>query len=386
MKRVAIIGAGAAGLACAATIIKLNPKIEVVLIDKNNSLGKKLLVTGNGRCNISNDDMRQQYYHGNGFERFYPLIHDFNVREFFSDLGMITTNIDTFVYPYTKQATTVVDAFKSMIRNIEVKTGFEVIDIIFDKSYLIKSQDNVVEVDYVVIATGGKAYVKKEYNGYALLEKLGHTLTSINPSLVQIKTKEVYKELKGSRLSCTVSFVNNNIELRREVGEVMFTDYGLTGIAIMQCSRLVHQYPQSKIVIDCMPEYEYSQLVELLEGRKIKFNTIEDYCNGLILKPLMKIFINKLNIAEVCDIAPDSLAKMIKEFTLHVIGTQTFENSQVCAGGVSLEEIDNDFMSRLYDNMFIIGEVLDIDGDCGGYNLHYAFASGYHVGRRIAND
>lgn len=397
--KVVIIGGGASGMALAVMLKQKNKSVDVTVLEKEQRILKKLLVTGNGQCNISNVNHSATVYHGDS-SLAETIIGDFDLckqQEFFSQVGVRTVVQESGkVYPASYQAASVVDAlrFSAEEKGVEVicdclvtsvlpkKDGFE---IVADKKYF---------ADKVVIATGGAAGGKLgNTGGYSLLEKLGHKLVDIKPSIVQIKTeKEVIRSLKGIKVDAIAKAVKNGKVLRSEKGEVLFTEYGLSGPAIMQLSGTV-------ISKGCniSLELEEMQKEELIKELKQRRNSIKDrvsgeFLNGFINKRLGQTLLKLASVtgdkkcSEITDNEIEKIASLLKNLDFKVMGDMGFANAQVTSGGVSTEQFYPSLQSKLVGGLYAMGEVLDVDGDCGGFNLAFAWSSANAVAKDICEN
>lgn len=372
MKTVAIIGAGAAGLVAASSLSRKVNNTKIMLFEQFNRSGKKILASGNGRCNISNKELSLQDYNTDNKE-IEKIIMNFNPVAYFEEIGMLTKYTGNLLYPLSNQALTVKNTLVDSLVNVEVKEECKVLKInkIGPQYQVITTADTYV-VDYIVIATGSCASKLSGEDNLAIIKRLGITTTSLYPSLVQLKTKPVYKQLKGVRIKCKVSLLVDNTSIDTKEGELLFTEYGVSGICIMQLSRHYYKYldKEVSISIDLLPEYTSKEVEQLLMRRKAKYSSI--YLAG--------IFNNKL--ASVLE----SLQRIdLKDWRFEITATNDYSQAQVMSGGVDLKEVNQNLESNQYQNLFIVGEALDVDGDCGGYNLHFAFASGDYVGKYIAD-
>lgn len=395
--KVAIIGGGASGLM--AAISAANCGYNVTVLERLDRVGKKILATGNGRCNYTNINSDIKNFHGKNPDFIKKAMNTFWVDEtisFFEELGMLTTVEENGkAFPYSLQASAVLDVLRFEIErlNINIITNFEAKSIIRkNDSFLIESYDgNCEKADKVIISTGGKAspFLGSNGSGYDILKKLGHTLTDIFPSLVQIKTDTKYvKALKGIKVNANVT-VKNHVDLGFSSGEVLFTDYGLSGPAIFNISRLPAEHKNTKIILDLLPRIDYNSLKELLIKRKSPTRNLENYFVGMLNK---KIGMTLMKYADVLPYQRSSdtltnkeieiLSKAIKSFEFEAIGTTSWNNAQVTAGGISTDEVNPQTLeSNLIKGLYITGELLDIDGDCGGHNLQWAWTSGYVAGK-----
>lgn len=406
MTKVAVIGGGASGM-CAAIELMNNvtdkTDVEVTVLEKMTRVGKKLLVTGNGRCNITNMNSACSGYRGDtdfaktALSRFTP---ESNI-EFFNSLGLYTrTEEDGRVYPISNQASSVLDALRFECERLGVKfvCDYRAVHIkeavtAFSRKIVINNRDRF---DYVIVASGGKAAKIHGTDGdsYDLLKMLGHTVTPIAPALVSLNCSDFTKSLKGIRSVCGVELIIDGKPEYKNFGEVQFTDYGLSGIPIMQLSRFVSMSPSNNIQIylDLTPDFSKEKLHEYLISRREKDTGLcENMLSGIINKQLCITVMKECNIAvnrrvnTLNDGEINALSKILKCWKINVKNSRSFEYAQATAGGVKCSEFDPETMeSRLADGVYCCGEALDVDGDCGGYNLQWAWSSGRTAGRSIA--
>lgn len=394
---IAVIGGGASGLMAAISAARCGA--YVTIYERCDRVGRKILATGNGRCNYTNINAGEENYHGNGKSLIKSIKNSFWVSqtiEFFRELGMLTKVMENSkAFPYSLQASAVLDVlrFEVLRLGIEVVTGFEVkaIQKRNDKFTITSFDGKIRTADKVILSTGGKASPSLGSNGsgYDILKALGHSVNDCFPSLVQVKTDTKYvKALKGIKLDARVQVIGKEI-LTESYGEVLFTEYGLSGPAIFNISRVCAEKKDVKIVLDLLSEISFYELEELLKSRKSDTRILENYFVGMLNK---KLGIEILKYADVLPLSRSSdtlsdkeikrIAKAVKEFTLNCKGTLSWNNAQVTAGGISATEVDDKTLqSKIVDGLYITGEVLDIDGDCGGYNLQWAWSSGYVAGK-----
>lgn len=410
MKEIVIVGAGASGLAAAVTAAQNGAKVKV--IEKNNKPGKKLLATGNGRCNITNLDMCASKYRGHNIWFVEELLKKYDterILEFFAGLSVMTRNINGYVYPYSLQASTIVDKLVSECNSLGVAiiTDTEVLDIQNNNEggfvvHAVKSQDNnksrlTYKADSVIISTGSIAGTKsKNLNdmfGTELAKKTGHRVYDIVPGLTGLVCNNSYqKYVSGVRWNTKVSLLVDNKACVSEQGELQFADYGISGIVVFQVSRYaalaLKENKKVRVKLDFMPEYDRKDLEEFIVKRMENFQrlSIYDLLSGIFNSKLTSFILlnskidGSMKSGRLKNI--DGLINVIKGLELEVTNTRAFEYSQVCAGGVDVSMIDNTMESKLVKGMYFTGEILDIDGICGGYNLHFAFATGIEAGEQ----
>lgn len=401
-----IIGAGASGLISAIYASKNSS--EVVILEKNDTSAKKILITGNGRCNYYNEDQNINHYHSENNELIKDIITKENTDEimnFFNKIGIIPKIKDGYYYPYSNQATSIKEALltEAKIKGVKIITGENVTKINKNNNkFVIETENNTYNADKVILATGSKAYPKtgSDGSGYLLASSFGHKITNIYPSLSQLKGEESYfKNWSGVRADVKVSLLENNKIIKEEKGEIQLTNNGVSGICIFNLSGLASkgliEGNKEEIVINFMPWLNsFNEASNYLEERnkKLKNRTIEQFLEGFlnyklihVILKLSKInkdyFWNELNLEK-----KKKLIQNLISFTVKITKISSFEESQVCKGGVLLEEINVKTMeSKLEKNLYITGELLDVDGDCGGYNLTFAWISGMLAGKNIGD-
>lgn len=408
MKTIAIVGAGASGLMCAITILQ-NLKYagaRVVLLEKNERAGKKLLATGNGKCNLTNTYLMPDMYHSHSREKAFDIIKNFNdqnIIEFFSSIGVVCKTANgTCVYPRSMQASSVLDAMRFELERLggQILGDFEVCDIKAYKTYeLISTNQSVFKADIVVVASGTNATFGTNI-GINLLKKTGHRIFPLYPALTQLKCDNTHiKTAKGMRTDANVSLLCDKKIVHSECGEVLFTDYGLSGIAVMQLSGIAakllsdNKNHNISVCVDMAQEYGEDELFLFLKDRAKKLSHLnaENFLTGFINKRIGVMVIKKaigslsVNVSELSDADIKNIVKTLKCFESAVTGTNGFKNAQVCGGGASIDDFDDSLCSKIVPNLYACGEVLDVYGECGGYNLTWAWASGYACAMAIAN-
>ena len=389
---VVIIGGGASGLFLAS---ELPSNLSVAILESNDRVGKKLLATGNGKCNLTNLDMNIIHYNKPSMvEGFLDKFDCHDTIATFEHMGLLTKVIDNRVYPYSECATTVLDVLRHNINknNIQIFTSHFVNFIddfndIFSIQGIIKSKDkNFANQSFefnaknIVLATGTPASFGR--NSLDLYQSLGHTVKSLVPSLVPIKTnKEPIKGLQGVRVKAGVK-----IGYRYEIGEVLFKNFGISGIAVFNMSTYLARGKAKfgdSIYIDFMPDYSLADVEDRL--RKKSKKTVGE----LMLGTFHSKVIDRILWASDCkmeDLAQNkitSIAKTIKNYKLIIEGLGDTSLCQVMSGGLILDEFDKNLMSNKHKGAYAIGESLDIDGDCGGYNLQWAWTSAKIVANAI---
>ncbi len=393
---IAVIGGGAAGLVSAIYAAQKNRKLNIVVLESLSRVGKKLITTGNGRCNITNKNASKNDYHSEDVDALDTVFGKYFLNEtmdFFSNIGIeITFENDGRAYPYSYQASSVVDAlrFACEENKVEIKTDTKVSDFsLYNSVYSLSTENEKIMAKSIIIATGlfsGGNSVGSDGSFYNLLKKKGFKTVKTTPSIVQIKADTaVTKQLKGIKTEALATLLNGGETVRTEKGEVLFTDYGLSGPPILQISREVSRKKgEFTVLLDLMYDFTEKQLTDLLYKRRenLKNRNAENFLTGLLNKrvgqTVVKLCGINLNseISSITDNEIIKIAKKVKNFDFSVVGTTGFNNSQVTAGGIALCEFDkNTLQSKRYKGMFAAGEILDVDGDCGGYNLQWAWSS-----------
>ncbi len=398
--KIAIIGAGASGMAAAVTAAASGTD-QVLLFERQARVGRKLAATGNGRCNLTNRRTEPVHYHGSGTDFVRPALEAFppeKVLEFFQTLGLYTvTEPDGKVYPYSDQANSVVDVLRFALdrRNITLLTGTEIAGVKrLPKGFRLKTADGQsYECEVLIVACGGAAGTKLGggLSGYQLLRSLGHHCTKLSPSLVQLKYDPgVVQGLKGVRANAGLQLTVNGALLAASWGEVQFTDYGISGPAVFEISRAAALAEGAVLQLDLLPGYSAADLLSALCIRISRFPTLEagDLLTGILHNRLGKMLVKACGIplsAPITAIKWEQLNDVVQichAFRLPIVGNLGMEGAQVTAGGIVTQEFDpTSLQSRLVPGLYACGEVLDVDGDCGGFNLQWAWASGMLAGQ-----
>ncbi len=384
---VAVIGGGASGIMAAIFAARCGK--NVCILEKNPRIGKKILATGNGRCNFTNINSKAEDYNsefvGSALSRFSSK----QVISFFEELGLLSKEeAEGRVYPLSGQATAVLDVLRLELSRLSVKiiADFDVQKVEKNNNgFAIFSKNQKVEAKKVIVATGGKASPKSgsDGKGYELLRAFGHHTTKLVPSLVQLKTE---KSVGGVRAYGKVTTASG----RYDTGEIQFNNYGISGIPVFGLAKYVKK--GEPVFLDLLPDYTEEQVITILKNKPKQ--TMETYLIGILNKALGQLLLKECGISPLSKMSDTlkndeiiKIAKMIKSWRFDVTGTMPWDNAQVTAGGIELSEINRYTLeSKLIEDLYITGEVLDIDGPCGGYNLQWAWASGMVAGSEAAID
>ncbi len=393
MNKIAVIGGGAAGIMAAITASKNGAKVTIY--EQNDRIGKKLLATGNGRCNFTNSDFSTlSYYYADKDstkEAFLTeIFKQFSYEDliaFFETLGMSVVEREGLYYPFSNQASTVLDLLRITLDELNIK--------VCTNSKINHIESLWKQYDAIIVACGSNATTKinGKTNGYSLAKSLGHSIIPVEPSLVGLHgTGSFQKATAGVRTKVNLTLKINGCTTEQESGELQLTEYGLSGIAIFQLSRNatinLKNGNKVEIIIDFLPYLMSEELENYVVKRKElrKNQDLETFFVGMLHKKLISPLLKELGFqpnTKVNTLSSKQLTKcvsLLKELPVTITGTNPIEGAQVCSGGVSIEELDYSLMSLKKSGIFFAGEMVDIDGICGGYNLQWAWSSGYVAG------
>ncbi|MDU2383370.1 MAG: NAD(P)/FAD-dependent oxidoreductase [Finegoldia magna] len=401
--RVGIIGAGASGV-FAALILKQN-YIDTTVIERNTNALKKIYATGNGRCNFTNRNVSYKNYHGENPKFTISAIKKFDnydVIEFFNDMGIPEVELENGkIFPKSLQASSIVKQMMCLANHLEVEFIFDsFVDDVRKNGdvFEVKSNDSIYKFDYLVVACGSKAYKKSgsDGNGYILMEKLGHNIVKTHPGIVQLRLNgDSFKKMSGTKFKANAKLVVDDREIFEFYHDVLFTDYGISGPTILQLSgeaiRAKNKGLDVKIRIDTVDLDEnklYEHLIYIISLNYYK--KINELLVGLINDNLIEEVLNQAGINKdinVCELSKEEIYKLahtLKNLEFSVSGYKDEDSGQITCGGVDTDEINPSTMeSKKIKNLYIIGEIMDVDGDCGGYNLQWAFSSAYSCAMSI---
>jgi predicted Rossmann fold flavoprotein len=393
-----VLGGGASGMMAAIIAARNNQK--VILIERNNMLGKKLLATGNGKCNFSNMFCSSKDY----FDKEKFVENSFNIfgvketLKFFRELGVLEREeAEGRIYPFSNQATAILDALRFEIESLNMKVMLSTkVNKIAKKnqqfSVLLENGQEILG-DRVILSTGGNAgpVYGSTGDGFKFAIELGHIVNKTRPALTKLICRESYfAKLKGVRARGKVTVANNNNDDEHsDIGEIQFTENGISGICVFNISRFVLG-PSTIATIDLFPDFTEAELYEILRKRikTIGDRPISMLLNGMINSKITPVLLNEINVdrstKEVKDIDENLMCKIVlklKNWNLKIAGTSDFMDAQTTVGGIKLEEVnENTLESKITPGLFFAGEILDVDAKCGGYNLQWAWTSGYVAG------
>lgn len=399
MNKIAVIGGGAAGMIAAITAQRLG--CQVSLYEKNTRVGKKLLATGNGRCNYTNTGACSDDYHSGKANFVYHALQQFSAAaaiDFFKALGIEPKyENDGKVYPRSEQASSILDVLRHEVNRLGVKLYTEIAldNIVIGETGFLLNQNH--SYDAVIIATGGKAMPASGCtgDGYAIAKRFGHNIIEPKPALVQLKLAgNFFKAISGVKLDSQVTLYHKGRVLAVEQGDLLFTDYGISGPPVLQLSRIAAHYNNGlTVALNLYSDYSVDELRAIISARRQLDKTIADSLTGLVNKRLSGVILKQCQIdgkaqaSTLSDTAIDKLTSALSDWRIPITGSKGWQSAQVTVGGVDTSEVSpNDLQSNFIPGLYFCGEVLDVDGRCGGYNLQWAWASGYLAGKQAAGE
>lgn len=405
-KKVGIIGGGASGMA--AAIAAARQGAEVTILERNDRIGKKILVTGNGKCNLGNYQLTLAEYYGENPAFIEKALQRFDTKDtiaFFNSMGLLIKERNGYLYPNCEQAAVVLDVLRYELQalGVTIITECKINSVAKDgKTGRIAVSDGVKQYHYdaVVLACGSKAAPKtgSDGSGYKLAKQLGHHIVPTVPALVQLKCREDYfKAVAGVRADAVIKIYANRECVAKERGELQLTEYGISGIPVFQISRVANYIlrDNSEVLaeIDFLPDMSAEAYKKFCQERKRaqKNRTVEEFFSGMLHKKIMALFLKMAGVKGNIPISEAPEEKLEQVFALcrcwkvHINGSNPYDNAQVCAGGVDTVELTEDMESRKMPGVFLAGELVDVDGKCGGYNLQWAWCSGILAGKAAAS-
>ena len=406
MRHVTVIGGGAAGMMAAITSAREGARVTI--LEHKDRIGKKILSTGNGRCNFTNTYQTPACYRSDNRDFAWNIIQKFNVEKtisFFKELGIYPKDRNGYLYPYSDQAAAILEVLQIEVAKLDicVMTEINVLDIQpVKKGIRITTDKKTITADSVILACGSKAapVTGSDGSGYQLAKLFGHRIVPVLPALVQLRCAEkFYKSISGVRVQGTVEIYADDIFLASDTGEIQLTNYGISGIPVFQVSRYaakaLYQKQSVTAVLNFMPDMNKDEFLSFLQERitLCPYKTLDEFFTGVFPKKLCELWIRLSRLPKemrVSDLSGEQLEKLvllIQHLRTHITETNSFEQAQICCGGVDTTEINPDTLESNYvPGIYFAGELLDVDGICGGYNLQWAWSSGYVAGKEAAGN
>ena len=406
MRHVTVIGGGAAGMMAAITSAREGARVTI--LEHKERIGKKILSTGNGRCNFTNTYQTPACYRSDNRDFAWNIIQKFNVEKtisFFKELGIYPKDRNGYLYPYSDQAAAILEVLQIEVAKLDicVMTEINVLDIQpVKKGIRITTDKKTITADSVILACGSKAapMTGSDGSGYQLAKLFGHRIVPVLPALVQLRCAEkFYKSISGVRVQGTVEIYADDIFLASDTGEIQLTNYGISGIPVFQVSRYaakaLYQKQSVTAVLNFMPDMNKDEFLSFLQERitLCPHKTLDEFFTGIFPKKLCELWIRLSRLPKemrVSDLSREQLEKLvllIQHLRTHITETNAFEQAQICCGGVDTTEINPDTLESNYvSGIYFAGELLDVDGICGGYNLQWAWSSGYVAGKEAAGN
>ena len=403
-RHVIIVGGGASGLV--AAISAAREGAQVTIVEQKDRLGKKILSTGNGRCNLTNEYMDVSCFRGDDTTIVSEILDKFGYKEtisFFEELGVILKDRQGYVYPISDQASTILEVLCMELEHLGINVLLDQpVNYICktNSGFVVQTKETTLQGDAVILATGGQAasVLGSNGTGYTLAKSFGHKLSPVVPALVQLKGKgKFFKQISGVRTQAKVSLYVNNEYICEDTGELQLTNYGISGIPVFQISRYASKaLNENKIVVaevDFQPSMSDDTFKTFIHKRLEQHGhrTAEEFLVGIFHKKLIGLILKASRINEndmmskITQERIDKLLSVSKHFQIEIEGVNDFEQAQVCAGGVLTCEVNSQTLESVYaDGLYMTGELLDIDGICGGYNLQWAWSTGFIAGKNAA--
>lgn len=402
-QHIVVIGGGASGIVAAITAAREGA--IVTLLEQKDRIGKKILSTGNGKCNLTNEYMSDECFRGDDLAIVGPVLAQFAYHKtcrFFEELGLILKSRQGYIYPISDQASAVLDVLRMELYrlSVDIQTNAKVVRIEKKESFKVYTSSEVFSADKVILATGGMAskVLGSDGSGYPLAKSMGHHISEVVPALVALQAKEkFFASLSGIRTNAKITLYVDDMQVAEDVGELQLTNYGISGIPVFQVSRFAAKaFTRNKKVmveIDYIPTMNERDFARFMCERKEQHahKTAEEFCVGVLHK---KLGITLLKLAGIKADFPIHQVKeksfrqflyLCKHFQTEIVATNSFDQAQVCAGGVKTKEINPHTMESIKTpGLYLTGELLDIDGICGGYNLQWAWSTGYIAGMHAA--
>lgn len=399
-----VVGAGASGMVAALEASKGGSR--VLILERMDRPGKKILATGNGKCNMTNLTMEKDCYRGSAKDlaRFgNSVMSPDKLRRYFYDLGLATMDRDGYVYPITEQAKSVLSTLLLALseQKVAIHTGEKVEHILPIKSfqYEVRTEKDIYHTSFLVLATGGMASPKlgSDGSGYQLLKELHIPVKKPAPALTALcSSKKIFKSLSGVRTKGMISLFLDGTFCEKEQGEIQLTDYGISGIPVFQLSRYaiegMEEGKKAEVELDFFPEWDFGRVRKIVRDfRKKKERSASSLLSGLVHEKWIPVLLKEAGIQKetLVSLIPEKswnrLIHLLKAYPIPIDGYRDFDFAQACQGGAYGNELTKELESKKYKGLYLTGELVDVDGICGGYNLHWAFTSGYLAGKSIAD-
>lgn len=397
MSKVVVIGAGASGIIAS---LKAKENNDVILIDGNNTCGKKILVTGNGKCNYWNSFININNYYTDNYEVLESILkYNKEVLNYLYSIGIYPKIKNNYYYPLSGTSSSIKEILNNELKRNNIKVLYNTRVINVDKKdnlYYIETNNELIKADKVIVSTGSMAYSKfgSDGFGYEIAQKFNHKINPVLPALVSLNSNDsLVKNWHGIRCDVKLSLIIDNKLVKEESGEIQLTDKGISGICTFNISSLVSKSLNNNkdviVNINFVPSIDNFKEFFIKRNKELKNRNIYELLESILNYKLIDIILKKSNINK--DVYWNNLSNKKKEdlinnivnFKLHIDSTNTYEFAQVCTGGISLNEINNNMESIYNKNLYFTGEVLDVDGICGGFNLAFAFITGYIAGSSV---
>ena len=406
MRTVVVVGGGASGMMAAVAAASSGAKVTI--LEHKDRIGKKILSTGNGRCNFTNIHQEPLCYHSDNPLFPWSVVERFGAQDviaFFLKLGIYSKNRNGYIYPNSDQASAVLDAFRMELKRLKVTvcTDTQCLEIRPGrKGFAVETDRNTYRADRVILCAGSKAapVTGSDGSGYDLAKSLGHRIVPVLPALTALRCEGTFfKSIAGVRAFGTAAVWSEGKCIAEDTGEIQLTDYGISGIPVFQVSRcaskLLYEKKEAEAILNFMPGFTKEQMRSFLRSRAQTRpeKRADMFLIGLFHKKLCDLWIRMADIpgekpaGDLTDGEIGRITSLIMEFCVPITGTNSFDKAQVCCGGVDTSEVDPLTLESVYvPGLHFAGEILDVDGMCGGYNLTFAWASGYAAGRSAAGD
>ena len=404
MYDLAIIGGGAAGITAAVYTKMLNKNLSVVVCERLDRILKKLITTGNGQCNITNKNIDISRYHGSDVHFAESVFNRFSNEEtidFFDKIGVsICFDEVGRAYPTSFQASSVVDSlrFAAEEYGVEIKCNCTVNDILPGKFFTLETSNGPISAKEIIVTGGllsGGEKLGCDGKILTIIKSKGIKTVNTRPSIVQIKTKgDITRSLKGIKVNAAATLISDGKPIKTEKGEILFTDYGLSGPPILQLSCRLGIIDDTSISINLLPDSDFNEVLSVLKKRRqnLQLRTAENFLTGFVNKRVGQVIVKNSGISlltgvkDITDRQLKTVASMLRDMRFTVTGTNGFNNSQVTSGGISTDEITENLESKKYKGMYFAGEVIDIDGDCGGFILQWAWSTAFITAKSVCED